>query len=400
MSHDDLRISQAEHRDRIDRVRSQMRRRRVDALYLVNPTRILYTTGFSHISTERPVALVIPREGGLFFMGPRLEYDHIREECKLADNVYTYPDYPGKTHPMKLFARFMSDRGLVSSSIATDSMEGAAGGYGYRGPRLMDLMSKAKFTDGRDIVDNLRLVKSNQEVRLLRESARWSEIAHDILLENTRSGVHDTLAAVKSSYEALAKMLRKLGQRYAQFRIALSPLVVGFRGQVGAGSAIPHAVYSKNKIRRGDVLVSEAGVEVAGYTAELERTVIVGKPNAKAKEYFEAMTRAQDAAVHEFRPGITCSRVDEAARRSVEASGFSDALRHHVGHGIGLDGHEPPWLDPGDPTIIKQGMVFSCEPGLYFPGYGGFRHSDTVEITTKGMSFITNYPRSIEELTV
>jgi Xaa-Pro dipeptidase len=396
----ELRISQSEHKGRIEKVRSQLRRRRIDALYLVNPTRILYTTGFSHIPTERPVALVIPREGGLFFMAPHLEYDHIREECKLADEVYTYPDYPGKTHPMRLFARFMSDKRLASSLIATDSAEGASGAYGYRGPALEDLLSKAKFVDGRDIVDNLRLLKSSQEIRLLKESARWSEIAHDLLLENAKSGVHDTLAAVKSSYEALAKMLKKLGRRYVQLRIALSPLVVGFRGQVGRGSAIPHAVYTKNKIRRGDVLVSEAGVEVAGYTAELERTVIAGKPSAKAKKYFEAMTKAQDAALREFRPGISCGKVDEAARQSVEASGFSEALRHHAGHGIGLDGHEPPWLDPGDRTIIKQGMVFSCEPGLYFPGYAGFRHSDTVEITKKGMSFITNYPRSLKELTI
>jgi Xaa-Pro dipeptidase len=396
----ELRISPSEHKDRIEKVRSQMRRRRIDALYLVNPTRILYTTGFSHIPTERPVALVIPRESGLFFMAPRLEYDHIREECKITDEVYTYPDYPGKTHPMRLFARFMSDKGLTSSMIATDSAEGAAGAYGYRGPSLKDLLSKAKFVDGRNIVDNLRLVKSKDEVRLLRESARWSEIAHDLLLENTKSGVHDILAAVKSSYEALAKMLKKLGPRYTQLRIALSPLVVGFRGQVGAGSAIPHAVYTKNKIRKGDVLVTEAGVEVAGYTAELERTVIVGKPSVKAKKYFEVMTKAQDAALREFRPGISCSRVDDAARKSVEASGFSDALRHHTGHGIGLDGHEPPWLDPGDRTMIKRGMVFSCEPGLYFPGYAGFRHSDTVEITRTGMSFITNYSRSLEELTV
>ncbi len=400
MPSEELRISQAEHKDRIEKVRNQMRRRRIDALYLVNPTRILYTTGFSHIPTERPVALVIPKEGGLFFMAPHLEYDHIRGECKLADEVYTYPDYPGQTHPMRLFARFMKDRGLASSLIAVDSMQGAYGGYGYHGPSIQDLMSKAKFVDGRDIVDNLRLVKSSQEIRLLKESARWSAVAHDTLLDNAKSGVQDTLAAVKSSYEALAKMLKKLGQRYIQLKIALSPLVVGFRGQVGAGSAIPHAVYTKNKIRKGDVLVTEAGVEVAGYTAELERTVIAGRPSRKAKKYFEVMTKAQDAALHEFRPGISCGRVDEAARKSVEASGLSDALRHHTGHGIGLDGHEPPWLDPGDRTIIRQGMVFSCEPGLYFPGYAGFRHSDTVEITKKGMGFITNYPRSLEELTI
>src|SRR5438094_9526402 len=101
------------------------------------------------------------------------------------------------------------------------------------------------------MVDKLRIVNSKQEIPLLRESAKWSEIAHDILLENTHAGLHDTLVAVRSSYDSLARMLRKIGQSYVQLKIALSPVVVGFRGQVGRNSAIPHAVYSKKKIRWG-----------------------------------------------------------------------------------------------------------------------------------------------------
>jgi Xaa-Pro aminopeptidase len=400
MASDELKISTAEHRSRIERIQKQLRRERVDALYLTNSTRILYTTGFSHISTERPLAAVIPDEGLTFFMAPSLEYDHIRQECPLAGDVLTYPDYPGKIHPMRLFAKFMGEKGHASSRIAADSLEGAVGGYGYRGPALRDLMSRAKFVAGRDIVDNMRLIKSRQEIRLLRESAKWSEVGHKILLENTRAGLHDTMVAVKSSYDALARMLKKLGQSYVQMKIALSPVVVGFRGQVGANSAIPHAVYSKNKIRRGDVLVTEAGVEVGGYTSELERTLVVGKPSSRAKRCFEAMLNAQNAALKEFRPGVRCNKIDEAAERSVVDSELKLGLRHHAGHGIGLDGHEPPWLDPGDRTIMREGMVFSCEPGLYFPGYAGFRHSDTVVITKKGMDFITHYPRELVELTV
>src|SRR3989449_8627271 len=277
MANDELKISTAEHKSRIEKIQKQLRRRTIDALYLTNSTRILYTTGFAHISTERPLAAVIPNDDPPFFMAPHLEYDHIRQECPLASDVLTYPDYPGITHPMRLFAKVMSEKGLASSKIATDSAEGAAGGYGYRGPPLRDLMRRAKFIEGRDIVDKMRLIKSRQEIRLLRESAKWSEVAHDILLENTHAGLHDTLVAVKSSYDSLARMLRKLGQSYAQLKIALSPIVVGIRGQIGVNSAVPHAVYTKNKIRRGDVLVTEAGGEKGGYTTALGRKGILGK---------------------------------------------------------------------------------------------------------------------------
>src|SRR5258708_13644275 len=144
------------------------------------------------------------------------------------------------------------------------------------------------------------------------------------------------MVAVKSSYDALDRMLKKLGQSYVQMKIALSPVVVGFRGQVGANSAIPHAVYTRNKIRRGDVLVTEAGVEVGGYTSELERTLIVGKPSPRAKRCFETILNAQNAALKEFRSGVRCNKIDEAAERSIVDSALKLGLGHHAGHGIGL----------------------------------------------------------------
>ncbi len=372
----------------------------MDALYLTNPTRILYVSGFSHIATERPLALTIPTDGPIFLMGPHLEYDHVRQDAPTIEEVYFYPDYPGTQHSMRYFSKIMVRKGLGSSRIATDSFSGASGGWGYRGPSLDELLPKAKFIDGRDIVDGMRLVKSPQELRLLRESAKWSGVAQDILMENLKPGVQDALVGLKASYETLAQMLRKLGSKYLQLKWGLSPVVIGFRGQVGPGSAIPHAIYTKRNVRRGDVLVSEAGVEIGGYTSELERTLIVGRPSSKAKRYFEVMVRAQAAALKTFRPGVQCGSVDEAARKEVEKSGLADCLRHHTGHGIGLDGHEPPWLDPGDRTALKTGMVFSCEPGLYLPGYAGFRHSDTVVITGGGIDIITEYPRDLESLTV
>src|SRR5712692_9658097 len=393
-------ISPAEHKSRTEKIRDQLKRSRCAALYLTNPTRILYTTGFGHISTERPLALVIPQDGSIFMMGPLLEEDHVKQDSSLIEEFFSYPDYPGTIHPIRRIVKILKEKGLAGSKIATDSFDGAAGGWGYRGLSLRDLLKRSKMVDGKSIVDNLRWVKSKQEIQLLKESSRWAEKAHDLLMENIAPGKHDALIGMKASYEALTRMMKKLGATYRQLKWGLSPVVVGCRGQVGPGSAIPHAVFSKRKIRRGDVLVTEAGVEVGGYTSELERTVIVGKAGPREKKYFEAMLRAQEAALRTFKPGIACSRVDAAARKEIEAAGLGGALRHHVGHGIGIDGHEPPWLDPGEKTVMRTGMVFSCEPGLYIPGLAGFRHSDTIMITKNGMDFITEYPRSLEKLTV
>src|SRR5947208_6491090 len=344
--------------------------------------------------------MIIPKDGDNFMMVPHLEEYHARQDCALIEEFFSYPDYPGITHPIRHFVNVLTRKGLAGSKIATDSVEGSAGRWGYRGPSLRDLLHQAKMVDGKELVDSLRWVKSRQEIHLLRESARWAEKAHDMLMENIAPGKHDALIGLKASYEALTGMMKKLGARYRQLTWGLSPVVVGCRGQVGPGSAVPHAVFSKRRIQRGDVLVTEAGVEVGGYTSELERTVIVGKVGPTEKKYFETMLRAQDAALSTFKPGVACRQVDAAARTTVEAAGLTEALRHHAGHGIGIDGHEPPWLDPGEKTIMRTGMVFSCEPGLYIPGFAGFRHSDTIVITKNGMNFITDYPLDLEKRAV
>src|SRR5713101_3947638 len=318
----DLVISQSEHKSRIEKIRDQLKTSSCAALYLTNPTRILYATGFSHISTERPLALVIPQNGAIFMMGPHLEEDHVRQDSTLIEEFFSYPDYPGTTHPIRHFVKVLRQKGLTGSKIATDSVDGAAGGWGYRGPSLRDLLQKPNMLDGRDLVDNLRWIKSKQEIRLLKESARWAEKAHDILMENIAPGAHDAIIGMKASHEALTRMMKNLGARDHQLKWGLSPVIVGCRGQVGPGSAVPHAVFSKRKIRRGDVLVTEAGVEVGGYTSELERTVVVGRDGPKEKKYFDAMLRAQDAALGSFKAGTPCFEVDTAARKAVESTGF------------------------------------------------------------------------------
>jgi Xaa-Pro aminopeptidase len=315
----DFIIRQSEHKSMIKKIQDQLKQSRCVALYLTNPTRILYATGFSHITTERPLALVIPQEGSIFMMGPHLEEDHVRQDSPLIEEFFSYPDYPGTTHPIRHFVKVLRQKGLTGSKIATDSVDGATGGWGYRGPSLRDLLQQSKMLDGRDLVDSLRLVKSEQEIRLLRESACWAEKAHDILMENIAPGAHDALIGMRASSEALTRMMRKLGARYHQLKWGLSPVVVGCRGQVGPGSAVPHAVFSKRKIRRGDVLVTEAGVEVGGYTSELERTVIVGRAGPKEKKYFDAMLRAQEAALGSFKAGTSCFQVDAAARKALKA---------------------------------------------------------------------------------
>jgi len=395
-----LAISEVEYGKRIERVREELVRRKLDALYVTSGISFFYLTGYSYIATERPAALIIPVKGEIAFMGPQLEKDHIPLKTSLIKNIYTYPDYPGQKHPMDFFAQFIVELGLANKKIGIDNLAGASGIFGYRGPPITEKLPKTKFVNAKDIIENMRQIKSQAEIELIRESAKWANLATSLLQEYIEPGRWDVDVSMAASYEASLIMKKTLGPSYVQSHWALAPVIALFRGQVGEMSAIPHSIGTGRYIKEGDVLIGEAAADIGGYSCELERTMIVGKPSEKQKKYFKVMLEAQEAALKAFKPGAKCSDVDKAAAKVFQKRGLTSLVRHHTGHGLGLEGHEPPWLDVGDETVMKPGMVFSCEPGIYEPGFAGFRHSDTVLITEDGMEVLTYYPRELESLII
>lgn len=393
-------ISQKEYEQRIERVRKELEKRKLDALYLTSGMSVLYLTGFSFISTERPAALIVPTNGEIAFLGPALEKNHIPLKTNLIKTVKTYLDYPGEKHPIDQFAEWLKELSLHNKRIGTDNPAGAAGTWGYTGPPLNKKLKQAKFVIAKDIIAKMRIIKSQEEIELMRESAKWANLAHTLLQDYTEPGLWDEDIAFRASYEASLMMKKTLGSDYTPTHWGGMPAGAGFRGQVGAMSAIPHSIATKHPIKEGDVLVTGAGADIGGYSAELERTMIVGEPTEKQRKYFEAMCKIQQAALDAFKPGAKCSDVDKATRKAFTKHGCEQYMLHHTGHGLGLEGHEPPWLDIGDDTVLKPGMVFSCEPGVYIAGYAGFRHSDTVVITEEGAEIITYYPRDLDSLTI
>ena len=392
-------LSEREYERRVEKVRKVLRRRRLDALYLTNSTSIFYLTGYSFITTERPAALIIPLDGKITFMGPLLEEDHVPLKTRIIEDVKTYVDYPGEKHPIDYFADFLKEMKLANKRIGIDNKAGAAGIWGYRGPPITKKLRGAKFVDMKDLVPSMRLIKSEEEITLIRESAKWANLAHSLLQEYTEEGLWDVEVALAATYEASTIMKKTLGPEYEPLRRSV-PVSAGFRGQVGEMSAIPHSMATKRVIRKGDVVVTGASADVGGYSCELERTMIVGKPTAKQKRYFNVMVKAQEAAFNTFKPGVKCSEIDKATIRVFKKAGLMHLVKHHSGHGLGLEGHEPPWLDIGNDEPLKAGMVVSCEPGIYETGFAGFRHSDTVLITEDGAEIITYYPRDLDSLTI
>jgi Xaa-Pro aminopeptidase len=355
-----------------------------------------YYTGFAHIPTERPIALAVNSGGERCLFVPRLELEHAQAEA-VVDRVRFYDEYPGDPHPMILFQDILRDM-QIRDRIGVDT-DGYPWILGYQGPSLSDLTGADVVRVGATVEAQMS-IKSSAELALIRESAKWSHLAHRLLQRYTRVGATETEVSLRASQEATLALVDTLGPLYRARSMFSQGARAGYRGQIGRHAAIPHALAMNATFMAGDVLVTGASAAMWGYQAELERTMVIGPPSDEQQRFFEHMVAAQETAFEALRPGARCSDVDRAVRTYYDDYDLMAFWKHHTGHGIGLRYHEGPFLDTGDDTVLESGMVLTVEPGLYVAGLGGFRHSDTVVITEDGMEVITYYPRDLASLTI
>jgi Xaa-Pro aminopeptidase len=396
-----LAISDAERAQRLTRVRERMDALELDALVLFHPERIGYLSSFVFVSTERPMALVVPRRGELGIMIPQLEQEHVKKAPDIAD-VQVYPEYPsgpGGRHPMQYLSDLLDRQGVLGRRLGVDS-DGYGDVNGYSGPTLTQMNGDGSVVLARDLVDTLRQVKSPAELDLIRESCTWGNLAHRLLQKHMAIGKTEIEVGLAATSEAILIMLDTLGTAYASQSRGLRNPPVSASFIAGANTALPHGMRRGQGLRPGDAIITGASSDIGGYHSELERTMIVGEPDQEFCRYFEAMLSVQEAGFRAIRPGRTCGDVENDVQAEIARLGFSHLTRHHTGHGIGLEGHERPFLDLGDQTVLEPGMVFSIEPGLYVPGLAGFRHSDTAIVTDDGVELATFYPRDLANLVV
>lgn len=394
-----INISQAEFQTRADRLRDHLQTENLSGVVLFDRFYVLYHAGFAFIPTERPIAFAMNAQGEKALFVPRLEVEHA-EANALIDRVAHYLEYPDTPHPMTAFKELLTEMGIgtAGKAIGADA-DGYPWVMGYRGPKLSELMS-CPVTPVTTFMEDRMAIKSEAELALIRESVKWGHLAHVLLQRYTQVGLTETEVSSRASREANLAMLDSIGPIYRSQSGFSSGASAGYRGQIGRNAAIPHALANNITFQPGDVLVTGANAPVWGYNSELERTMVIDPVTDDHQRMFDHMVALQDIAFATMKPGIPCSTVDKAVRAYYESHDLMPYWKHHTGHTIGLRYHEGPFLDVGDDTLIEPGMVFTVEPGLYVPELGGFRHSDTVAITTEGIEMMTYYPRDLESLII
>ena len=376
--------------DRLETVYRSVRDAGLEALIVSTPANTYYLTGFRAVTYSRPVVVVLTASPVLVI--PELEAAHAQVRSRVRD-IRTYADtglggLAGK-HPLHLALDLTIE--VLRSQEVRGPIGFEAGGLTFEGYAYLREHAPWELQPTRRLVEAPRMVKDPGELELIRRGCLLAE--HGMAVEVDASQVGAAEVAIMA--EGNAAMLREAARRFPDDEVAASSRPVS-----GEKTVLPHSIPSGRQLRPGDVVIHGTGCAVNGYYSEDERTIFVEKATAEQRGLFEVMVRAQQAAPAAIRPGVPCREVDRAARAVIEEAGFGAFFIHRTGHGIGIDYHELPFFAPGDETVLQPGMVLSVEPGIYVPGVGGFRHSDTIVVTEDGCEVLTHYPKDLDSLIV
>jgi Xaa-Pro dipeptidase len=373
-------ITKDERLARQDNALRLMAANRLDAILLMEGTSLEYFGGIRWWGGERFFAMVLPAKGAAFYVCP------VFEEARALEQMAKAPDgehadlrvWQEDENPYRLVAQGLKDRSIATGSVGLEETVRFVFEDG-----IAKAAPQAELTSATPVTAGCRRIKSDHEVALMRLASKV------------------TITVYEAAYRAL-----KAGMTRDEFQELISTAYdrVGFPGdatvQVGEFTAVPHGSVTPQIIREGAIILVDDGCEVEGYVSDITRTFVFGKATDKMKAVFDIVHRAQTAALKTARSGIECQAVDAAARKVITDAGYGPDYKffpHRLGHGMGMDGHEWPYLVRGNTTLLAPNMTFSDEPGIYILGEFGIRLEDDMHITETGAELFTPQSPSLED---
>ncbi len=342
---------------------------KIDAVFIAPGTTLTYFLGLRWWPSERILALLIPREGDALLICPTFEEARLREQLRWPIEVRTWEE---DDNPYAVAAKWFVERGIRTGQVGIEQTTAYMFSDGLR-----KTVPSLTYTSGDPVTVGCRAVKSEHELELMRLACEA------------------TCAVYKATFVSLSEgMTQQDVERMVQRGYAK----MGLRGEAsvtfGASSALPHGSREEQVLREGTGVMIDDGCVVEGYQSDVTRMGVLGKPSEKFQRAFEIVRRAQDAALAAAVAGHACGSVDDAARKVIVDAGYGPGYKyfeHRLGHGIGMDGHESPYLVRGNTTVLQAGMTFSNEPGIYVPGEFGMRCEDDMVVAESGGTRLLTY---------
>jgi len=357
---------------RIERAQAELKNRKLDFLIATPGTNYEYFTGYNPGRSERLIAVVVPATGKTVVVCPAFEVERIKQHGAIAD-ARGWQEQANPYQLVKNVVRELKPRG--NGVIALESTTS----YDVY-VALADQLSGWKFVNAAPVTERLRIIKAPEEVALIRRAIEITEAAIAATF---------TQVAIGMSERDVAQLLsREMQQRGAPG---------GGLVQFGPSSALPHGGPAGPRLERETVVLIDCGCRVTGYESDITRTIWFGDhPSDEFTKVFNLVHDAQSAAIELGRPLYTpCQEMDRAARKVIADGGYGPSFTHRLGHGLGMDGHEVPYLVEGNQTRLEPGMVFTIEPGIYQLGKFGVRIEDDCLMTDKGVEVLSHRPAKL-----
>lgn len=344
-----------------------------DAVLLVPGANMNYFTGLHFGLSERPLLAIITPDG-LSFIIPELEFPKLKDRSDLAAQAFIWTDAQGY---MDAFETALDTLKLHGKTIGIDGMT-------MRASEWLNFADLDPALNVKRIERDLLLLRARKtpaEVDAMRQAIQISEKALSLLLDWIAPGMKERTIAAKLDEE-----MRSLGaEGYAFSTTVLT----------GPRSALPHGNTSDRELGEDEFLLIDYGGMFGGYPADITRTFCLGTPSQEMLAIYDAVLRANQAAIGAAGPGVPCGVVDQAARDVIRAAGYGEYFIHRTGHGLGLEVHELPQIASGVEAPLEPGMIFTVEPGIYIAGLGGVRIEDNVLVTETGVEVLTSFPRML-----
>jgi Xaa-Pro aminopeptidase len=353
---------------RIQRAQAELKSRNLDLLTVEPSTNFQYFTSYNPGRSERLILLMIPASGAPVIVCPSFEVERIKRNTVISDAR----GWEEQEDPWALVAK----AALQLKPRGRDGIVAIEPTTSYQS--YVRLVSKLRGWiphDGGPVTERLRIIKSPEEIAMIRQAITATEASIAATFSQLQVGMTER--------EVAALLSREMASRNSPG---------GGLVQFGPSSALPHGGPSAGQLTRETVVLIDAGSRVEGYTSDITRTIWFGDaPSDEFKKVFNIVHDAQTAAIENAKPGVTqCQQVDRAARKVITDAGYGQYFTHRLGHGMGMDGHEPPYMVEGNTTLLEPGIVFTDEPGIYQLGKFGVRIEDDCMMTPTGVEVLSH----------
>jgi Xaa-Pro aminopeptidase len=353
----------------------------LDGFLVTNPANIFYFTGFFYVTNERPSGFYLSKNNISKLFIPLLEKENA--ENLQVNEIHIYEEFPGETNPYTFMANTISEKKIGTDIKNTDILN-----------LIKNNFEELNHKTG---IEMFRYVKLDEEINLIIEATKYADLALEYLKECAKEMINKNLSErelvqICTEY-AKNKMLNNISKEFDE-----TPCNVVATIHSGPRGAYPHGKSLSRVPNKNETLICGVGACLGGVYAESGVTFILGELNEDQKKIIKVMKEVNDEVVNNLKEGFICEDINKVASNIYNNYGLSKFVRHRIGHGMGFEGHEAPWLSPGDKTLLTKNMVFSNEPGIYRPGVDGYRTiSSMIVDKEKGIQIPNFLDKNIEE---